>query len=160
MSAPNISYPYARPRQRLNPWMIRLPLLIGTGVILFILVTMMLLAGYQFLHRDEIYPGVSTVYDINLAGMNREEAVSALAVRAEGVESATYVFRYGGQQWEYSAGDLGVHLNVEATVNAAYNAGRGGNFWDNLYSQFDIRSNGYTVAPIITYNQTEAERIL
>ncbi|NLX11007.1 MAG: hypothetical protein GXY36_15260 [Chloroflexi bacterium] len=166
MSAPNVPYsrqpsPYLRAQsRRLNPWVIRLPLLIVSGVILLGLVLIILVSGYQIAHQDEILPGVSTVYDLNLAGMTRDEAITALAQRFAYADEATFTFRYGDQEWTLSAGDLGVALDVEATVDAAYNAGRGKSFLGNLFDQWDIWTEGYPVAPVVTYNQTHAEQRL
>jgi len=171
VSAPNVSYPpsarspYLHPRgrrtsQRLNPWVIRLPLLFFSGLVLLFFVLVILAAGYQFAHQDEIYPGVSTIFDVNLAGMTRQEAVAALSQQFTYDEQATFVFRYGDQAWEYTAGELGVALDVEATVDAAYNAGRDGSVLHNLLTQWDMWNNGYPVAPVVTYDQSQAEAIL
>lgn len=168
MSAPNVPYPrypapsrLARPpRQQANPWVLRLALLSVTGLILLFFVMLVLISGYQFLHQDEIYPGVSTVLDVNLAGLTRQEAIAALSERFTYADEATFVFRYGEQTWEHSAADLGVTLDVQATVDEAFRAGRGGSWLANLIEQMDMRANGYPVAPVITFNQTRAEQVL
>ena len=168
MSAPNVPYPrhpassrLARPpRQPASPWIMRLALLSAAGLILLFFMLLVLISGYQFLHQDEIYPGVSTVLDIDLAGMTRQQAIAALSQRFTYADEAKFVFRYGEQTWEYSAADLGVSLDVRATVDEAFRAGRGGSWLDNLIEQIDMRANGYPVAPVITYNQTQAEQIL
>ncbi|MBN1202016.1 MAG: VanW family protein [Anaerolineae bacterium] len=130
------------------------------GLVLLFLVLVMLAAGYQFLHQDEIFPGVSTIFDIDLAGMTRQEAITALSQRFEYADQATFTFRYGDRIWNYTAAELGVALDVEATINAAYNAGRSGGMLENLLKQLDIWMNGYPVSPVITYNQSQAERLL
>jgi hypothetical protein len=167
MNAPNQPYPrqpypYARaPRpRRVNPWPLRLTLLSFAGVILLFFVMMILVAGYEFVHQDEIYPGVSTVLGVNLAGMNRQEAIAALSDRFAYADEATFTFRYGDRTWEFTAAELGVALDVESTVDAAYNAGRDGSRLENLLKQFDMRSDGYLVAPVVVYNQTDAARLL
>ncbi|WP_119065248.1 VanW family protein [Aggregatilinea lenta] len=165
MSSPNVPYPqrppyrspYLTPRRKpVNPWLIRLPLLAVTGVVLFVLVMLMLVAGYQFLHRDEIFPGVSTVFDLNLAGMTREEATAALSQQFSYGDDAAFTFRYGDRAWTYSAAELGVSLDVDATVDAAYNAGRTGGTFGNLFEQIDIWTNGYPVAPVVRFDETQA----
>ncbi|MBN2303251.1 MAG: VanW family protein [Anaerolineae bacterium] len=162
MNTPNAPYhrPLYPPQQRLNPWVIRLPLLTMTGLVLLILVLAMLVAGYRFIHRGEIYPGVSTVLGVDLAGMTRQEAIAALSDRFTYADEATFTFRYEGRTWDFSAADLGVKLDAEATVETAYQAGRGGSWLDDLLDQFDVRANGYPVAPVVVYNQTYAERVL
>ncbi len=163
MSAPNFPYPRHYPYQptrRLNPWIMRLTLLTITGVILLVFLLMIMVAGYEFLHHGEIYPGVSTVFGMDLAGMSRQEAIAAINDRFTYPNDATFAFRYGGQVWEFTAAELGVTLDADATVDAAYNVGRDGSRLDNLLTQFDIWTEGYPVAPVITYNQTYAERQL
>lgn len=161
MSAPNIPYSrHMRPVRRVNPWTVRLTLLTVTGLILLFFMMMILAAGYQFIHEDEIYPGVSTVLGVDLAGMTRQEALTALSERFAYDREATFTFVYGDQSWEFTAADLGVSIDLEATVDAAYEAGRSGGLLDNLIRQMDIRTNGYPVAPVVVYNESEAGRIL
>lgn len=164
MSTPNVSYPrrypYAPQQRRTNPWILRLTLLTISGVLLLIFIVMILVMGYEYLHQGEIYPGVSTVFGVNLAGMSRQEAVVALEDRFTYGADATFTFRYGDQSWTYTAGELGVALDIEATVDAAYEIGRGGSTLDNVLDQLDMRLNGYPIQPVVTYNQTEADRIL
>ena len=92
---PRQPYPYARaPRvRRPNPWPLRLTLLTFSGAILLVFVLMILVAGYEFVHQDEIYPGVSTVLGVNLAGMHRQEAITALSNRFTYADDATFTFR-------------------------------------------------------------------
>ena len=165
MSAPNLPYshprPYARPvRPPMNPWIPRLFMLTLTGAILLLCVLAILVSGYQFLHRDQIHPGVSTVMGVDLAGMTRQQAIQALAGRFAYADSATFTFRYGGQSWQYSAAQLGVSLDVEATVDAAYRVGREGSAFENLITQLETRLYGHPVVPIVSFDQSVAERVL
>ena len=159
---PRQPYPYAHaPRtRRPNPWPLRLTLLTFSGAILLMFVLMILVAGYEFVHQDEIFPGVSTVLGVDLAGMHRQEAIAALSDQFTYADNATFTFRYGEQTWEFTAAELGVALDVDATVDAAYNAGRDGGRIENLLKQFDMRTNGYPIVPVIVYDQTNAERRL
>ncbi len=156
---PSASYPYA-PRRHANPWGLRLFLLTITGTLLLFFVLAIIVAGYEFVHQDEIYPGVSSVLGVDLTGMSRQEAIAALSKQFTYADNATFVFRYGDAQWEYTAADLGVKLDAEATVDAAFRAGRESGGLANVLKQLDMRTNGYPVTPVITYNQSSAERIL
>lgn len=156
---------YSPPRRvvyddSMNPWMIRLPMLVVTGLVLLFFLLVAGIAGYQFTYQDRIYPGVSTIFGLNLAGMTKDEARAALANRFTYPEDATFVFRDGDQTWEYTASELGVTMNIEATVNEAYSVGRSRSGLRNLFDQWDVWREGYPLAPVITYNQSEAERIL
>src|SRR5688572_28527477 len=86
-----------------NPWIVRIPLLTISGILLFLFVMMIALAGYQYNYQERIYPGVSTVYGVNLTGLTREEAHTALQQSFTYDEQASFVFHYGDQTWEYTA---------------------------------------------------------
>ncbi|MBI5929148.1 MAG: VanW family protein [Chloroflexi bacterium] len=143
-----------------NPWMIRLPMLVVTGLVLMFFLVVAGIAGYQFTYQDKIYPGVSTIFGLNLAGMTKDEATAALANRFTYPDDAIFVFRDGDQTWEYTASELGVTMNIEATVNEAYSVGRSRSGTRNLFDQWKVWREGYPLAPVITYNQSEAEQIL
>ncbi|MCD4685094.1 MAG: VanW family protein [Anaerolineae bacterium] len=165
MSSHNVPYPYPHrrtpvPRKHLNPWVLRFLMLFIAGALLLFFVLMIMVAGYEFLHQDEIFPGVSTVMGLDLAGMTRQEAYAALDENFTYDDAATFTFRYSDQSWEFTAAELGVQMDVDATVDAAYHAGRSGDRLDNLVDQYDIWTSGYAVALVIVYNQGDAERLL
>jgi hypothetical protein len=140
-----------------NPWILRIILLGSTGVMLLVFSLVALVAGYQFMAQDQIYPGISPIYGSDISGMTLQEAINALSEQADFGDQALFTFQYGEQRWEFSGTELGVDFDVEATVNAAFNAGRGGNFVQNIVDQWDMWRNGYPVAPVITYTRTESE---
>ncbi len=144
----------------INPWVVRLPLLFIAGILLVFFAMVAATAGYQWMYQDKVIPGVSTVYGVDMTGMTEDEVRAELEQRFTYAQDATFVFRYGDQLWEFTAADLGVSFDIDATVEAVFNAGRDGNAIHNLVDQWTIWRNGYAVSPIITYNQSVAERIL
>lgn len=159
-------YPHAQTTRPINPWAIRLPLLVVTGLILMFFILIATLAGYQFMYQDKVYPGVSTVYGLDLTGLTRDEVQSALQERFTYAQDATFVFHYTDPvtlqttTWEYTASDLGVELDMDATLDAVFNAGRDDGTASNLWNQWKIWRNGYPVSPKIVYNQSRAEELL
>lgn len=149
--------PFATPG---NPWMMRLPLLVASGLLLMFFIMVASLAGYQFMYQDKVYPGVSTVYGLDLTGMTRDEVRTALQGRFTYASDASFVFHFQGQSWEYTAADLGVQLDLDATVDAIFAVGRDSGAVGNLWDQWQVWNNGKPVSPVITYNQTEAERLI
>lgn len=163
-SDPRRYYPSRTPEEyntrRVNPWMIRLPLLIVSGLILLFFILIAALAGFEFMYQDKVYPGVSTVYGIDVTGMTREEVRASIQERFTYAQDATFVFHYDGQSWEFTASELGVELDTDATVDAIFEAGRNRNTAGNLVDQWNIWRNGHPVSPVITYNESEAERLI
>lgn len=152
---------YVQPEpERFNPWVLRLLLLGITGFMLLIFAMMTALAGYQFMVQDQIYPGIAPIYGVDISGMTQQEAMHALSQQFSYGEDAKFVFQYGDQQWEFTATELGVTFDVQATVDAAYAVGRSGNWAANLVNQWEIYQDGYPVAPVIEYDQTQAQNQL
>jgi vancomycin resistance protein YoaR len=157
-------YYYGQRRQDapapVNPWAIRLPLLMVTGIFLSFFALVAAVAGYQFIYSGKIYPGVSTVFGQNIAGMSPNEAETSLEEEVTFSEDSVIAFRYEDQTWEYTAAELGLQFDVNATVEAAYQVGRDDNTIANLSDQWDTWLNGYPVVPVITYDQAQAQQVI
>lgn len=150
----------SNPATVLNPWTLRLPLLVVSGLLLMFFMVIASLAGYQFMYQDKVYPGISTVYGLDLTGMTRDEVRTALQSRFAYAQDASFVFTHNGQSWEYTAAELGVQLDLEATVDTVFAVGRSDSAVTNLWDQWQVWRNGQPVSPVITYNQSEAERLI
>src|SRR5512135_3813985 len=106
----------------LLPWLIRLPLLGATAVILLFFVAALFLALHQLQYDKLIYPGVSA-YGSDLSGMTKDQALAALAARYTYGSQAVFTFRDGDKVWQKTAADLGVSFDPQQTVEAAYQVG-------------------------------------
>ncbi|MEO1289979.1 MAG: hypothetical protein AAFV93_19660, partial [Chloroflexota bacterium] len=101
------SMPPTSPRFRLNPWLVRIPLLLVTGIILTIIVLVLFLAAFQLRVTDRIVPGTYAL-GIDLSGMTTEEAEIALSQAFSYGDDAVFTFRDGENFWQLTASDLGV----------------------------------------------------
>ena len=147
----------------ISPWLVRLPILFVSGGVLLILILSALVGLYQISFRDRIVPGVSA-YGINLGGMTRDQARTALSGRFTYAHDAVFTFRYSGGDgdkfWQLNAGDLGVAFDPDATVSEAFAAGHNGNLFDNLIDEALIWLNGRSISPVIRYDQNAAVKQL
>lgn len=149
---------YPRPPQgppAINPWLIRLPVLFVTGGILLVLVLAIFVAAFQLRYAGKITPGVYAL-GINLSGMDRGEAVTALSGRFVYDNEAVFTFRHGDRLWQMTARDLGMGFDAEATVEQAFASSRAGGFAGDLVDQTLTWLNGKSIAPIIHYDQNVA----
>lgn len=146
-------------RSPLIPWLIRLPLLAITAVLLLFFVAALYLALHQLQYRTLIYPGVSA-YGTDLSGMTREQAIEALSARFTYGEKAIFTFRDGDKVWQKSAADLGVSYDPARTADEAMRIGRGGGLFTNLAAQSDAWLNGASIQPIVVYDQSKAQALL
>lgn len=147
--------PPLTPEPELNPWWIRLPLLVLLWGLLLVGTLLVLLVGFQRNYADRIVPGVSA-FGVNLGGMTQDQAVQALASQFTFDQQAVFTFKDGDQYWQMTAGDLGVKFDLDATVADAMNTARSGTMVGNLVEQGITWLNGVSVAPVIVYDQNVA----
>lgn len=146
-------------RSRLLPWLIRIPLLGATAILLLFFIAAIYLALHQLQYDKRIFPGVSA-YGTDLSGMTREQAAASLAARFTYGDEAIFTFRDGAQVWQKSAKDLGVQFDPMRTVEEAYKVGRGGSIFNNLIAQSNAWLNGTAIQPIIVFDQSRASAVL
>jgi vancomycin resistance protein YoaR len=140
---------------RLNPWLIRLPILFISGVVLLAVLLLGFVGVVQGMYRDAIVPGV-WANGVDLGGLSRAQAEMALADAFTYGDQAVFTFRDGDQFWQFNASELGVQFDLEATLDAAFGAGR-----SSLFEQASVWFNGRTVAPVVKYDQNAAlEKLL
>jgi vancomycin resistance protein YoaR len=154
------SYPnrpaYAPARPGINPWLIRLPILLITGGILLVIVLVLFLVAFQMRNTERMFPGVH-VYGVDVSGMTQDEVRLALAGRFDDYASqAVYTFRDGDQIWQMTAADLGVAFDLEGTVQEAYAVGHQSDAVTDMLEQANSWFVGYSIAPRITYDESVA----
>lgn len=148
-------YPEFPAAPRIEPWLIRLPLLILTGIILTLSLLTIAAGAAQLAFRDRILAGVSA-FGQDLSGKTIDEAIAALNARFTYPASAVFTFRDGDQFWQLSAGELGVSFDAQATATEAFAIGHSNNPLLNTIDQFLIWLNGHKVTPVVRYDQEAA----
>jgi vancomycin resistance protein YoaR len=151
----------ARPatRPRLNPWLVRVPLLLIMAGTLTVIALATLLSGYQIAVAGSIVPGVSA-NGVALGGQTPAQAAAALETAFTYDDDMVFTFRHEDRFWQFTAAELGVRMDAEATAQAAFEAGHGGVPGANLLGQVEIWTQGLSVAPIITYDESAARAAL
>ena len=140
---------------RINPWLIRLPILMITGSILTVIVLGLFLFAFQMRYAETIVPGVSAM-GVDLSGMTLTEATEALNNNFNYSNDSVFTFRDGDRFWQMTAADLGVGFDAEEMAAAALTIGHGSNVVSNLSGQAAAWFEGRSVAPVITYDQNVA----
>jgi vancomycin resistance protein YoaR len=93
------------------------------GFALLLLAVAASLYWFRASYADEVYPGVH-VGGVNLGGMSHGAAVGALSATAAEIEEKRAYFVYRDQHWAPTLRELGVTVNVEASVDQALAIGR------------------------------------
>ncbi len=159
---PQIPPPSQRPPRRpepappgLNPWVVRLPLLVVSGALLLLLGLGALATAYTARYAERIAPGVN-VYGLDVGGLTRADAAAVLTQQIRYAADSVFTFRDGERFWQMNAAELGVRFDVEATLDEAYAAGHGGGLLFDMSQQLTIYLTGRSVAPVFTYDQNAA----
>ncbi len=144
--------PYNNHPSGINPWAVRVPLLVISGGVLLLAALVALVLFVQVRYSNLMMPGMS-IYGVNVGGLTRDQAVAAVESQFTYDDSAVFTFRYSDRFWQMTAGELGIGFDAEATIDEAFAAGRGDDVVSNLVSQASIWLNGRGVSPIIRYDQ-------
>jgi len=137
---------FSRPR---SPRRFSALLLLALLLWFLALVLVVAVAGYQIRYTERIYPGV-WVLNVNLSGLTRAEARAAMTAAEIPLPTSPVVVRYGDKVWIVRPDELGVALDIEATVARAYQVGRGGSWTEDLREQAWALRHGRFVDPIFT----------
>jgi lipoprotein-anchoring transpeptidase ErfK/SrfK len=103
-------------------------------------------AAYRYeAHRTAfILPGV-TVGGVDVGGMTRDEAISAVRSASDDQLSAPIVVALGGRTWDVSAAELGERAAVEAAVDRAVAVGDSMTALERFWHRFRNRSVGVAI---------------
>lgn len=146
-------------QRRMNPWWIRIPILLLTGGVLLTIVLAVFALGFQMRYAERVYPGVQAL-GVNLGGMTLPEAETALAGNFAYGDDTVFTFRDGDQFWQLSAAQLGVGFDAAETAQRAFAIGHSSNIAADSVAQVGAWFNGRAVSPVITYDQNIAQREL
>ncbi|HEV2128920.1 MAG TPA: VanW family protein [Thermomicrobiales bacterium] len=116
------------------PWATRLGRLIPRLLLvlaLALLVAAIALFTFRAIYVDKVYPAIA-VGDVSVGGMTVEQAVATVEQRAAELERGTVTFTYNGQTWTPTLAELGASIDVESSVDAAWELGRDESAVDRL----------------------------
>ncbi len=140
--------PYAHTAARPNIWQTLLPVLLLAAVL--ILPMICLGVGYAaFRSSDTILPGV-TVGSAALGGLSRQEAAQRIDAFWNGEHRLTV--SDGKRTWSATPIEMGLWVDPQATVDRAYQVGRGPDGFSELATLFTQGS--ISLAPSVVYSST------
>jgi vancomycin resistance protein YoaR len=109
--------------------------------------------------RGEVYPGVHAL-GIPLGGLTETEARARLAARAAELERANLVLAYGDHSWTPTLADLGVGIDVDASVRAAMNFGRRDHVLSAVLRPLQVATDPVDLTPALRVDEAAFERAL
>lgn len=104
------------------------------------------------LDDEHICRGVS-VDGIDVGGLAISEARVRLAGRAREYEDSPILVKRGDGIWRVNPGDLGVSVELEAALRAAYSLGRSGLFFNRIAERLSIARSGWNIPFTVTVDE-------
>jgi vancomycin resistance protein YoaR len=116
-------------------------------------------AAFELANWDKITPGV-TALGTPIGGLPRADAVTSLSPGVRQLLDRPLDIRGSDQTWHTTARDLGLRLDPNELVGAAYQVGRQGNPLDRLGDQLDTLTHGRTVSAASTTDRAALDASL
>jgi vancomycin resistance protein YoaR len=110
------------------------------------------LTAMRSVYADHIYPGVY-VERVALGGSDLGAARAALQQRAAEVEGGTITVSYGGMTWTPTLREVGVTIDVERSLDRAYDVGREVNARDRLLAMGGLLRHDRRLPLVVTFDQ-------
>ncbi|MFN2300209.1 MAG: VanW family protein [Anaerolineales bacterium] len=106
---------------------------------------------YDASNGGRVFPGVS-MRGVDLSGLAAAEAAYRVNESFYYPRDGRLTFTYEGRSWTATPADLGLGLDLLATVNNAYAVGRSGDVFDNVQWQMQARFGGVSVPPVLQFD--------
>jgi vancomycin resistance protein YoaR len=128
-----------------------------TGGILVVMIFATLI--YQVIYLNRVYPGV-IVAGIEAGGMTESELTAAISARASQYLSHPLTIEANGESWTFTGQELGMRVDVAATISQAYTVGRQGDFLADILTHLSLLGTPRQIDPVILYDTGPSNQIL
>ena len=149
MSATTYPIPHSRPLVG------QILLSLVFGLLLFVILLISSIVGYQLRYAGKIFPGVK-VAGIDVSGLKPSEASALSQSQFIYPKAGRLLLQDQDKAWLAAPVDLGLYLDPETTASAAYEIGRSGTIGDRLSAQFQAWREGIEIAPVLVFDQRTA----
>ncbi|MCP5095333.1 MAG: hypothetical protein GY943_07270 [Chloroflexi bacterium] len=125
-----------------------------TALIIATLILAFVVASYQNRHSERIYTGVS-IAGIDVSELNQAEAATALTTQIGSAQSnqITFTDPNTGQTWTNTPAELGLGVDLDATIEAAFAIGRSGSPISQMQEMFQTWYYGRSLSPILVLDE-------
>lgn len=152
-----VSQPLSQAPIEFNPptLLAKIGAVLASAFALTLIVGLIFSLGIQVLNFGRIMPGVRMA-GIDLGGVGRNEAVALLSQQLTYPLTGQVTLIHGDRSWTFTPAELGLHLDGEASANAAYSFGRSLWPWENIAQKIQSMQGGTDLSPRLIFNGDEA----
>ncbi len=125
-----------------------------TAAVLAILLIALIVNSYRYTHTERIFTGVM-INNVDVGKMTRTEALAALSDQfaIQNKESITLINPSTGQEWKMKPSKLGLTLDADGTIDAAYAIGRQGSPLEQIKGMFDGWYYGRSIPAVVVLDE-------
>ncbi len=150
-----MTYPHRQARPLLEQALVSLLL----GFLVFAAAGAAFIMGYQFRYLNRIFPGVS-IAGIDVGGLTEQEAAARVTQQLAYPLDGRLLLRSDQNSWMVTPANMGLYLDPESTAKNALQVGRRGGLFHSIQEQYDTRSYGAGLSPILVFDQRMAYQFL
>ncbi|HLZ27030.1 MAG TPA: VanW family protein [Chloroflexota bacterium] len=132
-------------------------LIVGLGAVPVLAIVT--IALFEMANWDKVTPG-ATALGTSVGGLSQSEAIARLTPSVQQLLDRPLDIQGGGQSWHTTARDLGLRLDPNELVGAAYQLGRQGSPFDRLGEQIDTLAHGHAVSAASTTDRAALDTSL
>jgi vancomycin resistance protein YoaR len=126
-----------------------------------VFLVLLVVSGYTVLHWEAgmdglIYPGVA-IAGVDVGGHTMAEARQLLEPAAQQAVAREITVTYAGRSWPVTTRQLGLKLDVESRLQAAYALGREDNLLDRLGTQLRLAVLGRSMSLVGDYDTSRLQ---
>ncbi|NMA12466.1 MAG: hypothetical protein GX933_04680 [Chloroflexi bacterium] len=133
----------------------KLLFILVSGLLIGIILTLVSGFIYSDSYKEKIYAGV-TVSGIQIGGLTREEARSVLQTGLRYPFESAFAFKYGADVWHAIPEELGMQIQLDATVDNVWRYGRSGTLLQNLYERISALLFMKHYEPVMLFDERVA----
>ena len=129
----------------------------ATSSIILIIMSVILLM--PILSYPRIYEGVA-IDGVDVSGYSREEVANLLLVWQKAHHEKSIVVYYGDMVVRIDAASIDFDINVNEAIDAAWNYGREGHWWERVQKIRSAKTSGYDIPLTINYNDVKLDQLM
>ncbi len=132
-----------------------------TAAVLAILLIALIVNIYRYTHTERIFTGVM-INNVDVSKMTRTGALAALTdeFAIQNKESITLINPSTGQEWKMKPSNLGLTLDANGTIDAAYAIGRQGSPLEQIKGMFDGWYYGRSIPAVVVLDEAMLNKAL
>ncbi len=150
-----MTYPHRQTRPLVEQALISLFL----GFVVFAIAVVAFTVGYQFRYINRVFPGVS-IGGVDVGGLTQAEAAARVTQQLSYPLNGRLLLRSDQNSWMVTPANMGLYLDPESTAKNALQVGRRGGLFRSLIEQYNTRSYGAAISPILIFDQRMAYQFL